>query len=157
MKLGYLLAMLCFCPLLAQAEIYKAVDADGHVTYSSTPIKGGKKIILEPLPTMVPPARSRSAASPEGFPRVDGETQKGRDDTRRKILQDELSTEEKLLEEAKQSLKEGEENPEVYQGKDGKTYRNVAKYEEKVKTLNEQVDLHQKNIEALKTELSKLK
>lgn len=157
MKLGYLLAMLCFCPLLAQAEIYKAVDADGHVTYSSTPIKGGKKIILEPLPTMVPPVRSRSAASPEGFPRVDGETQKGRDDTRRKILQDELSTEEKLLEEAKQSLKEGEENPEVYQGKDGKTYRNVAKYEEKVKTLNEQVDLHQKNIEALKTELSKLK
>jgi len=157
MKLGYLLAMLCICPLLAQAEIYKAVDADGHVTYSSTPIKGGKKIILEPLPTMVPPARSRSAASPEGFPRVDGETQKGRDDTRRKILQDELNTEEKLLEEAKQSLKEGEENPEVYQGKDGKTYRNVAKYEEKVKTLNEQVGMHQKNIEALKTELSKLK
>ena len=95
MKLGYLLAMISLCPLLAQAEIYKAVDADGHVTYSSTPIKGGKKIILEPLPTMVPPARARSSASPEDFPRVDGATQKGRDDTRRKILQDELSTEER--------------------------------------------------------------
>src|SRR4030065_2655578 len=77
MKLGYLLAMLCICPLLAQAEIYKAVDADGHVTYSSTPIKGGKKIILEPLPTMVPPARSRSAASPEGFPRRAEPEQRG--------------------------------------------------------------------------------
>lgn len=157
MKLGYLLAMISLCPLLAQAEIYKAVDADGHVTYSSTPIKGGKKIILEPLPTMVPPARMRSATSPEGFPRVDGATQKGRDDTRRKILQDELSTEEKLLEEARQSLKEGEDTPEVYRGKDGKTYRNVAKYEEKIQSLKDQVELHRKNIEALKTELSKLK
>jgi len=157
MKLGYLLAILSLCPLLAQAEIYKAVDADGHVTYSSTPIKGGKKIILEPLPTMVPPARARSTASPEDFPRVDGATQKGRDDTRRKILQDELSTEEKLFEEARQNLKEGVENPEVYRGQDGKTYRNVAKYEEKIKALNDQVDLHRKNIEALNTELSKLK
>ncbi|MDO8292462.1 MAG: DUF4124 domain-containing protein [Gallionella sp.] len=154
MKLGYLIAMISLCPLLAQAEIYKAVDADGHVTYSSTPIKGGKKIILEPLPTMVPPARARS---PEGFPRVDGATQKGRDDTRRKILQDELSTEEKLLGEARQSLKEGEDTPEVYRGKDGKTYRNVAKYEEKIQSLKDQVELHSKNIEALKTELSKLK
>src|SRR3990167_8866152 len=157
MKLGYLLAIICLCPVLAQAEIFRSVDADGHVTYSSTPIKGGKKIILEPLPTMVPPARARSAASPEGFPRVDGATQKGRDDTRRKILQDELSTEEKLLEEARQSLREGEENPEVFRGKEGKTYRNMAKYEEKIKMLNERVDLHSKNIEALKTELSKPK
>ena len=157
MKLGYLLAIICLIPGWAQAEIYKAVYADGHVTYSSTPIKGGKKIILEPLPTMVPPARARPAASPEGFPKVDGATQKGRDDTRRKILQDELSSEQKLLEESMQRLKEGEANPEVYKGQDGKTYRNMAKYEEKIRTLNEQVDLHQKNIEALKTELSKLK
>ena len=157
MKPGHLLAILCLCPVLAQAEIYKAIDADGHVTYSSAPIKGGKKIILEPLPTMVPPARSSSAASPEDFPRVDGETQRGRDDTRRKILQDELSTEKKLLDEARQSLREGEENPEVFRGQDGKTYRNVAKYEEKIKTLNDRVEMHQKNIEALNTELSKLK
>ena len=154
MKLGYLIAAISLCPMLAHAEIYKAVDADGHVTYSSAPIKGGKKIILEPLPTMVPPART---ASPEGFPRVDGATQKGRDDTRRKILLDELGTEEKLFEEARQNLKEGEDNPEVYRGQDGKTYRNVAKYEEKVKTLKDQVELHSKNIEALKTELSKIR
>ncbi len=157
MKLGYLLAMISLCSVLAQADIYKSVDADGHVTYSSTPIKGGKKIILEPLPTMVPPARSSSAASPEDFPRVDGEMQRERDDKRRKILQDELKTEEKLLAEAKQDLQEGEENPEVFKGKDGKTYRNVAKYQEKIKTLNDRVEMHQRNIEALNTELSKLK
>lgn len=154
MKLGYLLAVISLCPVLAQAEIYKAVDADGHVTYSSTPIKGGKKIILEPLPTMVPPART---TTPEGFPKVDGATQKGRDETRRKILQAELNAEERLLDEARQNLKEGEAKPEVYRGQDGRTYRNVAKYDEKIKALQEQVDLHSRNIEALQVELSKLK
>lgn len=166
MKLRYWLAMLFICPMFAQAEIYKAVDADGHVTYSSTPIKGGKKISLEPLPTTLPPNRSSTTASPEGFPRVDGATQKSRDDARRRILQNELSSEEKLLEEAMKNLKEAEANPEVFRVVVGKkpdgspiteTRRNVAKYEEKIKPLSAQVDLHQKNIEALKTELSKLK
>lgn len=157
MKLRYLLVVLCACPVLAQAEIYKFVDENGHVTYSSTPIKGGKIISLEPLPTMVPPARTGSAASPEGFPKVDGAVQRGRDDKRRKILQDELDTEEKLLEEARLKLKEGEGNPEVFKGKDGRTYRNVAKYEEKINALKDQVEMHQNNIEALKAELSKLK
>jgi hypothetical protein len=157
MKLRYLLVLLSISPVLVQAEIYKSVDKDGHVTYSSTPIKGSKKLELEPLPTMVPPARPRSAESPEGFPKVDGATQKGRDDTRRRILGDELAAEQKLLEEARQNLKAGEENPEVFRTKDGKTSRNVAKYDEKIKKLNEQIELHQKNIEALKTELSNLR
>jgi Domain of unknown function (DUF4124) len=166
MKFRYLVAVLCVCPTLAQAVIYKGVDADGHVTYSSTPIKGGKKIILEPLPTMAPPGRPGATTSPEGFPKVNGETQKARDDARRKILEDELATEEKLLEEARQNLKEGEEKPEVFKTvvghtPDGKpimgTRRNVAKYEEKIKNLTEQIDLHQRNIEALKSELSKFK
>lgn len=154
MKLGSLFAVLCVLPILAQAEIYKAVDENGHVTYSSKPLKGGKKLNLEPLPTMMPPAKASASA---GFPKVDNETQRNRDEARRKILQDELDAEEKLLAEANQNLKEGEANPEVYTGADGKTYRNVAKYDEKIKPLQEQIDLHQKNIEALKTELSKLK
>lgn len=153
MKLRFLLMLLCACPSLLYAEIYKAIDENGHVTYSSTPIKGGKKIKLEPLPTMDAP----SPASPAGFPRVDGDTQRNRDDTRYMILQNELSEEERMLDEAKKNLQEGESNPEVYRGQDGKTYRNVAKYNEKIKTLTDQVDLHQKNVDALKTEISKLK
>jgi hypothetical protein len=153
MKLRYLLVVLMVCPSLVQAEIYKAVDENGHVTYSSTPIKGGKKINLEPLPTMDAPSRS----SPEGFPRVDGETQKNRDDTRYMILQNELSEEERRLAEARQNLQEAEANPEVFRGKDGRTYRNMAKYTEKVKAFTDQVELHQKNVDALKIEISKLK
>lgn len=146
----YLLVLLCVCPMFAQADIYKAVDADGHVTYSSTPIKGGKKLNLEPLPSMVP-YKSR----PGNFPKVNSETQKSRDEIRRKILRDELANEEKLLEEAKKNLDEA--SPEVYSGANGKTYRNVAKYEEKIKPLQAEVNLHQKNIEALNSELSRLK
>ncbi len=138
----------------AQAEIYKRVDADGHVTYSSTPIKGAKKMQLEPLPTMVPPkARNNSSE----FPRVDGETQTRRDDTRRKILEDELATEEKALDEARAKLKEAEDTPEVYKTTNGQTMRNVAKYEEKVNAAQDDVTAHENNIQALKTELSNLK
>jgi hypothetical protein len=152
MKSQYLFAIVCAWPLLAQADIYKAVDENGHVTYSSTPIKGGKKIILEPLPTMVPPGKP---PSPADFPKVDAAKQRERDEARRKILQDELSAEEKLLEESQRNLDEA--SPEVFKGPDGKTYRNVAKYEEKTKLLAEQVELHRKNVEALKAELGKLK
>ncbi len=139
----------------AQADIYKHVDADGHVTYSSTPTKGAKKLDLEPLSTS-PLLRARNP-SPTDFPRVDNNTQRNRDDTRLKILEDELATEDKLLVGARHNLKAGEGNPEVSVGQDGKTYRNVAKYEEKIKSLQGQVMLHEKNIAALKTELSKLR
>jgi len=53
MKLSYFLVLWSLCySSWAQAEIYKRVDADGHVTYSSTPLKGGKKLHLAPLPTV---------------------------------------------------------------------------------------------------------
>jgi Domain of unknown function (DUF4124) len=152
MKSRYLLAVFCAWSMMAQADIYKATDENGHVTYSSTPIKGGKKLVLEPLPTMVPPGKPVAAS---GFPKVDGATQKERDETRRKILQDELNAEEKLLKEAKNNLENAP--TAVYVGEGGKTYRNVAKYDEGIKEFNDQIDLHQKNVDALKTELSKIK
>jgi hypothetical protein len=157
MKLRHLFVLCCSFAFAidAQAEIYKRVDEDGHVTYSSTPIKGAKKLHLEPLPTMAPPPKARG--TPEGFPRVNSETQNRRDDTRRKILEDELATEQKALEEARIRLKEGQDNPEVYKTESGQTFRNVAKHEEKVNALQEEVRAHEKNVEALQTELSNLK
>ncbi len=148
MKSGYLLALLSLVPSLALADIYKVVDADGHVTYSSSPIKGGKKIVTTPSNPTSPgrsnqAAPSRPSASPQDFPKVNQETQKGRDESRRKILADELKTEEGLLAEASQNLKAGE----AIQPKNN----------EKLKELTGQVDLHQRNINALKIELSKLK
>jgi hypothetical protein len=152
MKYQYALIALLACPIWVQAEIYKSVDADGHVTYSSTPVKGAKRLDLPPLPTMAPPSRT---TTPADFPKVDSEKQKERDAMRRRILEDELTAEEKLLAEARLNLEEA--SPEVYRGANGKTYRNVAKYEEKIKVLSAEVDLHEKNVSALKAELSKVK
>lgn len=156
MKLRYLFIFCCstLFAIEAQADIYKRVDEDGRVTYSSTPLKGGKKLHLEPLPTMAPPPRSSGT---ENFPRVNPETQSRRDDARRKILEDELASEQKALEEARARLKEGQDNPEVYRTASGQTFRNVAKYDEKVNALQEEVSSHEKNVEALKTELSRFK
>lgn len=155
MKQWYLLALLCAGLIgWAQAEIYKNVDADGHVTYSSTPAKGARKLNLERLPGTTP-VRARNNATPSDFPRIDSGTQRSRDNMRRKILGDELATEEKLLAEARLNLKYGMDNPEVYRDQDGNTLRNVPQYEEKINVLQRQVTLHEKNIEALKTELLK--
>ena len=154
MKQWYLYALLCAAHIgSAQAEIYKNIDADGHVTYSSTPSKGARKLNLERLPSM-PSARARNNATPTDFPRIDSSTQRSRDNMRRKILGDEMESEEKLLAEARLSLKYGIENPEVY-GKNGNTILDVAQHEERINILQRQVTLHEKNIEALKTELLK--
>ena len=161
MKSRYLLMLLCVGHTgWVQADIYKHVDADGHVTYSSTKIKGAKKLKLPPLITSQPPPRMRSTtstSSPSDFPRVDSDTQRNRDDTRRKILEEELAAEDQLLQEARKNLKEGEANPEVFRAPNGRIQRNVAKYEEKIIELQEQVTLHETNTEALKMELGKLR
>lgn len=145
---------------IAQAEIYKRVDKDGNVTYSSAPLKGAKKLELEPLPTMaaqpVPSKQHRYSESSSDL-RVNSETQNRRDDTRRKILEDELATEARALEEARIKLQEAEDNPEVFKTSTGQTFRNVAKYEEKVNTAREDVKSHENNIKALKTEISNLR
>ncbi len=156
MKIAYVITLLCAVPLVAHAELYKAVDADGHVTYSSSPIKGGKKIYLEPLPTMVPLAKPRSTE----FPRVDGETQRNRNDTRRKILQDELAAEQKLLDQAQQNLQNAQAQNRGDASSNGKYVHNEAVAQEYTAGVNKQtadVSLHQQNIDALNAELSKLK
>jgi hypothetical protein len=132
----------CLIPSLALADIYKSVDADGHVTYSSAPIKGGKKIVLS-APAQSASSHVRASATPHDFPRVTDETQKGRDGSRRKILDDELKVEIGLMEAAKQGLQVAE----AHRPRDA----------EKVKELARQLELHQGNIAALKTELAKLK
>lgn len=163
--LGILLSVLML-PFLAHAEIYKHVDAEGRVTYSNVKIKGAKKLDLEPADTSFGTdssgekkrAPQAKMPSPASFPKVDAGTQNQRDGKRKEILQAELESEKKALEEAKKAYDEGAQKPEVYQQKnaDGtsKTFRNVAKYEEKMKALQNEVDAHQRNIDLLTKEIN---
>ncbi len=141
------------------AEIYKRVDKEGHVTYSSEPIKGAQKLKLEPLPSVPPPKPIANKRNSEesAFPRVDQATQTRRDDKRRRILEDEMATEQQALEDARTQLKVAEDTPQVYTGADGKTYRNMAKYEETVQAAQENVRIHENNVRALQTEIDNLK
>lgn len=146
---------------VAQAQIYKHTDANGKVTYSNMPIKGAVKLDIEPVPPAgdtPQPERPRraKAQSPADFPRVDRKTQAQRDDKRQQILQSELDIEQKALEEAQRAYEEGKAKPEVYRGANGRTFRNVAKYQEKMQRLQADVDLHKGNIELLRKELAAL-
>ena len=148
--------------LCVHAEIYKQVDANGHVTYSNIPSKGAIKLDIDPAPASAPAkgvgkTPGARTATPPGFPRVDKNTQAQRDDKRRQVLQDELANERKALEEARKNYAEGEAKPEVFTTAGGKTNRNVAKFDEKMQGLQAQVSLHEKNIQLLEKELASLK
>jgi len=145
------LAVIFFCTLsvAAQAEIYKYMDENGRVTYSNIPKKGAKKLDLETVST-TSGSKSRNAATPANFPKVDGETQKKRDDVRRKLLEEELANEQKLTVSAKQALKEGEA---TRLGDE----RNYQKYLDRVQKLKDTVTSHEKNVEALQKELGSVK
>lgn len=155
-------------PTLSHAEIYKHVDSEGRVTYSNVKIKGAKKLDLEPADTSFGgdnSAASRNAnrapqaksATPASFPKVDTSTQNQRDNKRKEILQAELEAERQALAKAKQAYVEGESNPEVYQKKNANgttsTFRNVPKFEEKMRGLGADVEAHQRNIDLLTKEI----
>jgi hypothetical protein len=96
----------------------------------------------------VAPSGARSAPTPSNFPKVDSATQKGRDDVRRKVLTEELATEQKLLDEARVAYANGGPLPTAEE-------RNMPqKYAERVVKLKQTVTLHEKNIEALNKELA---
>ena len=149
----------------AWADIYKSVDAEGRVTYSNIKSKGASRLELDPdvnnitndnkPKTSTNP--SKRSAKPDNFPRVDANTQNQRDSKRKEILLNELEAEKQALEEANKAYAEGESNPEIYKTTSGKTFRNVPKFEEKMKALQANVDNHKKNIELLQKEIDSLR
>ncbi|MDI1308708.1 MAG: DUF4124 domain-containing protein [Methylotenera sp.] len=151
----------------AIAEIYKRVDAEGRITYSNIKTKGAMRLEFDPDMNTIENDRPKSSgnstssnkrtATPEGFPKVDKQTQNQRDNKRQEILQNELDSEKAALEEAKKAYAEGESKPEVYKTANGATMRNVPKFQEKMKSLQNDVDSHENNIKLLQKELDNLR
>lgn len=141
------------------ADMYKRIEADGRVVYSSMPAKGA--IRLEPIPNMDSERsvnkRARTStkrasnqqriatATPEDFPRVDRQTQSSRDNKRKEILQGEMESERLALAQSKKVYTESTAN--------GQALRDMAK----MKDLREEIDSHQKNIELLQKEIDSLR
>lgn len=158
MKFRYLLLVVCLAFAGdGFAAMYKRVESDGSVTYSNEPFKGSKKITLDPLPTVESSGKhkgkkSKTRKNSGKHTRVKPSVQKERDETRRKVLVDELAAEQKLLAEAQQKLKQAKENPHIVVS-GGKAFPNVGAQQEEIDAAQKEVERHQKNIEALKTEL----
>jgi len=134
----------------AEQSVCKYIDTAGNIVFSNLPPeKGYRKISCmgadEPRRSS---GSSKSTPTPAGFPKVDAETQRTRDDMRKKVLGDELSAEEKLLAEARGQYANGAPTPLPEE------QSNAAKYQERIARLRQQVQLHERNIEALRKELA---
>ncbi|HSC23897.1 MAG TPA: DUF4124 domain-containing protein, partial [Casimicrobiaceae bacterium] len=136
-----------------QATICKYLDAEGNVVYSNgAPPKGYRRLSCEiaddgPRRAAGVPG-ARASAAPSGFPRVDVDTQKSRDEKRRKVLDDELANEQKLLEEAREAYDNGAPPPLAGERNDAEKYR------QRIARLRQNVQLHERNVEALRKEIA---
>jgi hypothetical protein len=155
--------LMAMAAVTARAEICLYRDADGHSTYSNvteSPPKGATRIrcFKDPNPpaAQAPPPRSDAQrpsarnSDSDAFPKVDGNTQRKRDDDRRRILQEELAAEQQRLDRAKQELSAQES---VRSGDE----RNYQRFLERVQPFRDTVENHQRNIEALQRELSNMR
>jgi len=129
-------------------NMYKCATQSGASSYFNVPGADGQ---LPGSASASQPVRSAKAATPAGFPRVDADTQKGRDDVRRKVLSEELAAEEKLLAESRTQYADGAPPPLPDEKADAEKYR------ARIARLRQSMSVHEKNIEALKKELTAIK
>ena len=165
-----ILAALFAGPALAQSDlqtIWNCKDKDGRVLVTSLrEDTAGKecRIVQQTRVTVVPAAQIPSGAatpakpagksaastpSPAGFPKeTTNDKMKGRD-KQRQLLEGELAQEEQLLAQVKRELAQQETTRSGDE-------RNYAKVLERLQKYRDNVEVHEKNIEALKRELANL-
>lgn len=136
------------------ANVFKCVGSDGSITYTNDRSMARNCTALNPdLPvsSIPPPSRPGTGQAPAApnsssqqsdFPRVSPGTQRTRDDTRRQVLERELESEQSALETARNALVLQEQVP-------GET--------EAISRYRDQIELHERNIEALEREMRALR
>jgi hypothetical protein len=135
----------------AWAEIYECVDPNGSRRFTNikAEAKGCKVLDIGPINTVPAPRPSAKLPAPSNFPAVDASTQRARDTDRRRILEQELANEQKLLATAQrelaeqQSIRPGEEPNE-------RVLDRLEPYKKKVR-------VHENNVESLRRELANLR
>ncbi len=143
------LYLLLALPCLAQAQtIYKCTDERGGTLISNSRVdKSCKAIVSAPENSMpAPKAKPKASAtpSPADFPRVQDETQKSRDGDRRHILEQEVASEQRSLDQARRDLAE----QEAVRG--GNAAERTAPYRDRIAQ-------HERNLQALQKELGGLR
>jgi hypothetical protein len=140
------------------SDIFLCVDADGQKVFQNFgDTKSCKRVDVGPVLSMpaprLPPQRAskdvedRVKVSPANFPRIDRETQRTRDHDRRRVLEDELRSEEEKLARLKSEFNNGE--PER-RGDE----RNFALYSERIQRLRDDLARAEGNVNALRREIA---
>lgn len=145
--------LLALLAAVAHAQIYECVDAGGNKRFTNikSEAKGCKLLSIDPVNTVpAPRPQGKAAPTPANFPKVDAQTQKNRDAGRRRILEQELGNEQKLLDQARQELAEQESTRLG-------TERNYQRVLERLEPFRKKVRLHEDNIASLKKELANLR
>ena len=160
-KRSFLIAsmFLLGCAPVFADTLYKCTDDSGVVLYTNQKGAAKKCTILsrdQPISTFTAPKQAPRAATPNDFPRVDSGTQRGRDSDRRKILEQELGAELQNLEISKKDFAE-QAATILPQEKNAGGSVNQARIQERIDASRSKVRLHERNIEALKSELVNLK
>jgi len=137
-------------PAWAQT-IWNCKDASGRI--SVTNLKedtAGKdcRIVHQERVTVVPPTKP-SAKSPAGFPKESASDRQSARAKQRDTIEKELNQEQSMLADARKKLSE----QEAIRGGDEKNYARVL---ERLKPYQDTVEVHEKNVEALKRELGNL-
>jgi len=153
------LALLGVAGVHAQNLTYRCVDPGGRSTYTNVKEEmAGKKctvvsreVSVVPAQQIAQPAKTASGAAKAAGERVDTNTQRSRDDTRRKILQEELDAAEKRLAESRQKLAD----QEVIRS--GEERLIPQKALDRIKPYREEVERQEQNVASLKRELSNLR
>jgi len=146
------------CAPLARADVYKCIDEAGHVTYtnSKTSGKGCSTLARDqavssvpsgPRPAVVGLPQNGASSGGAGFPRVDTGTQRARDSDRRRILEEELGAEQKSLDVARKDLEEQQLS----------RYVSGAAGSDRLQSGKDKVQLHERNVEALRREIGNLR
>ena len=141
----------------AQSATYKCIDPAGRPTYTNVKEEmTGRKCTVVSREISVVPAQQftkppAKAAAKSAGERVDTNTQRSRDDTRRKILQEELDAAEKRLAESRQKLAD----QEVIRS--GEERLIPQKALDRIKPYREEVERQEQNVALLKRELSNLR
>jgi len=134
---------------LTGSEMFKCTSKNGNTAYFNVPDAPAETASSARTAAAASAAtRSATVPTPSSFPKVDAGTQRSRDDLRRRVLNDELSSEEKLLAEAKVALGDGTPAPLPEER------QSAQKYADRVARLRQAVQLHERNVDALKRELA---
>jgi len=137
--------------VLAQSsEIWKCLDERGRALYTSDKRETvGKKCELVSREINVVPGQ-KAAKSPANFPKESPLDRSAAKSRQRDMLERELTQEEAMLAEARGKLAE----QEAIRSGDEKNY---AKVLDRLKPYKDAVEVHEKNVDALKRELGNLR